>query len=74
MGNRLEDFSLTRQETRIAAALVDGLTVKEIANAFGVSSETVRQHLKAIFAKTNTHRQAELVSLLVSSSRQPPDA
>ncbi|MBN9324940.1 MAG: hypothetical protein J0H24_24155, partial [Delftia acidovorans] len=50
-----------------AAALVDGLTTREIADAFGVSIETVRHHLKSIFAKTDTHRQAELVSLLVAS-------
>ena len=67
MGTRSEEFGLTRQETKIAAALVDGLTTREIADAFGVSIETVRHHLKSIFAKTDTHRQAELVSLLVAS-------
>ena len=73
MGTRSEDFGLTRKETKIAAALVDGLTTREIADVYGVSIETVRHHLKSIFAKTDTHRQAELVSLLISSPRWSPD-
>ena len=73
MGTRSEDFGLTKQETKIAAALVDGLTTREIADVYGVSVETVRHHLKSIFVKTDTHRQAELVSLLISSPRWSPD-
>ena len=73
LGTRTEAFGLTRQETNVAAALVDGLTTREIADAFGVSIETVRHHLKSIFVKTDTHRQAELVSLLVSTQRWPSE-
>jgi len=32
-----------------------------------MSYETVRLHLKHIFAKTGTHRQADLVRLLVQA-------
>lgn len=62
---RAQSFGLTRQEAKVAAALVDGLRVDAIANAFGISSATVRQHLKATFAKTDTHRQAELIAKLI---------
>ena len=74
MGTRSEDFGLTKQETKIAAALVDGLTTREIADVYGVSIETVRHHLKSVFFKTDTQRQAELVSLLISSQRWSPDS
>jgi DNA-binding CsgD family transcriptional regulator len=70
---KTEEFGLTRQETRVAMSLVDGLTVKEIADTFGISYDTVRKHLKSIFVKTKTHRQAELVSRLVSPAPSTAD-
>lgn len=70
---KTEEFGLTRQETRVAMSLVDGLTVKEIADTFGISNDTVRKHLKSIFGKTKTHRQAELVARLVSPTQPLPD-
>ncbi|MCB1498617.1 MAG: helix-turn-helix transcriptional regulator [Bauldia sp.] len=62
-------FGLTQQETRILSLLAEGRRVDGIASALGVSVATVRQHLKAIFAKTNTHRQADLIAKVL----QPPD-
>jgi DNA-binding CsgD family transcriptional regulator len=38
--------------------------LEEIAAANDVSLGTVRSQIKAVFAKTHTHRQAELVGLL----------
>ena len=70
---RTEEFGLTRQETRVAMSLVDGLTVKEIAETFGISYDTVRKHLKSIFGKTKTHRQVELVARLVASPTNTSD-
>ena len=35
-----------------------------IAHARGIARVTVRNQIKAIFAKTGTHRQSELVALL----------
>jgi DNA-binding CsgD family transcriptional regulator len=54
-------YGLTAAEARIAGALATGASLKEIAGRH----ETVRLHLKHIFAKTGTHRQADLVRLLV---------
>lgn len=56
-------FGLTPREAAIAAAVCAGSSVSEIAGTFGISREAVRFHLKAIFAKTETHRQSELVAL-----------
>ncbi len=57
-------FGLTSAETRIALTLARGQNLEEIASENSVSLGTVRNHLKAIFAKTKTHRQGELVALL----------
>lgn len=57
-------FGLTAAESRLAMRLRSGESLSEIADASGVSRQTVRQHLKSIFLKTGTNRQAELVLLL----------
>ena len=57
-------FGLTPAESRLAAALSDGSTLVQAAKALNISWETARTQLKAVFAKTNTHRQSELVALL----------
>jgi DNA-binding CsgD family transcriptional regulator len=57
-------FDLSPAEARVAGGLADGATVEQLASRKGISQETVRGHLKAVFAKTGTHRQSELVRLL----------
>lgn len=61
-------FSLTQAELRVASGMAAGLSPQEIAADAGVSNETVRTHLRALFAKTDTHRQPELVRLLLTLS------
>jgi DNA-binding CsgD family transcriptional regulator/PAS domain-containing protein len=58
-------YGLTRAEATICALLVKGSDLNAISNALHISLETVRTHLKHIFSKTGTRRQAELVSLLL---------
>ena len=62
-----ELFGLTRTEGAVAAALGRGVSVDDIAAGMGIGLATVRSHLKRIFAKTGTHRQAEAVALLARS-------
>lgn len=57
-------FGLTPAEARLAAALCGGKSVGQTALDFGVETSTLRSHLKSIFAKTGTGRQAELVAVL----------
>lgn len=57
-------FGLSRAETALAALLGTGLSPKQAAEQLGVTYETARTQLKAIFAKTGVHRQSELVALL----------
>jgi len=57
-------FDLTPAEARVASALGGGATIREISQQLGIGEETVRTQLKAVFEKTGTRRQAELVRLL----------
>lgn len=58
-------FQFTAQENNIALFLSKGMDLKEIARELKISLHTVRTHLKHIYAKTNTSRQAELMKLLL---------
>ncbi len=57
-------FGLTLAETRLALQLARGDRPADIARRCGVSRTTVSSQLAALFMKTNTRRQAELVTLL----------
>jgi DNA-binding CsgD family transcriptional regulator len=59
-----EMFGLTAAEAALAAGLVEGKSVEDIATDHRISLNTARTQLKAIFAKTSTNRQAQLVSML----------
>jgi DNA-binding CsgD family transcriptional regulator len=57
-------FDLTPAEARVARGIGEGLTVEAIAEAFGLSRETIRSQLKAVLGKTGVGRQADLVAML----------
>jgi len=59
-------YGLSRAESRVAALLASGHRLEQIAERLGIAYETVRKHLKQIFGKTGTFRQAELVRMLVT--------
>jgi DNA-binding CsgD family transcriptional regulator len=59
-------YGLTPAEATVASLLAEGKSVKEIADCTTVRKNTVRIHLKKIFDKTGTKRQAELVKLVLS--------
>jgi DNA-binding NarL/FixJ family response regulator len=63
-------FGLTPAEARVAAALTQGKQLAQIAADFAVSRTTVAFHMRNIFQKTGTSRQAELVALLFRSSNE----
>ena len=60
-----ELFGLTPAETRVTIALFEGFSPQEAAESLGVSFHTVRVHLGRVFEKTGTHRQTELVRLMM---------
>jgi DNA-binding CsgD family transcriptional regulator len=57
-------FGLTEAETQLATSLVSGMTPLEIASRSKLSRSTIRSQLAALFLKTDTKRQSELVALL----------
>jgi DNA-binding CsgD family transcriptional regulator len=58
---------LTRTEASIASMLVQGKTLQEISEHLRISAGTARWNLKNVLHKTETRRQADLVSLLLNS-------
>ncbi|MGH8355452.1 MAG: helix-turn-helix transcriptional regulator [Pseudomonas sp.] len=60
-------FQLTATETEVALLMLDGLTLDEAADALGIMKNTVRAHLRGVFAKTGATRQALLVKTLLNS-------
>jgi DNA-binding CsgD family transcriptional regulator/PAS domain-containing protein len=59
-------FRLTDAEADVALRMMHGADLKEISEELSLSLTTVRTHLQHIFDKTDTHRQAELVRLLLA--------
>jgi len=57
-------YGLTSAELQLVCGLINGAALKELAALQGISYETVRTHLRRIFSKTGTYRQAELVNLV----------
>lgn len=57
-------FRLSPAEARLASIIAEGTSPEQAAEQLGLARETVRNQLKAVFAKTDTHRQAELIALL----------
>lgn len=58
-------FGLSSAEARLAIRFALGAPLKETAEALDIATATARNHLKAIYAKTGTRRQAELMLLLM---------
>ena len=57
-------FGLTRTEASLAREILTGATLQDAAARLGITEGHARQRLKALFGKTGTSRQAELVLLL----------
>lgn len=58
-------YGLTPAQARLARGLLDGETLETLSRRDAVSRNTLRAHLVQLFAKTDTHRQAELVCRLM---------
>ena len=66
-------LGLTPAEGRVAAALAEGATMRDIANATYRAESTVRELVKRIHLKLNISRRADLVRMVLSlAARQSP--
>ena len=60
-------FDLTPAESRVAAAVAEGLTDEQVAERMRTAPSTVRTHVNNVYAKTGVSRRAELAMLLNAS-------
>lgn len=60
---------LSRVETGVAEGLLGGHSVSEVGEELGISVNTVRFHLKNLFAKTGTSRQGDLIRVLSATAQ-----
>jgi DNA-binding CsgD family transcriptional regulator len=58
-------FQLTTPEAKLACIIARGAPLQIAARDLEIPWETARKRLKSVFAKTYTHRQSELVALLL---------
>jgi DNA-binding CsgD family transcriptional regulator len=59
-------YGLTAMEVRVLLGIVETGGVPAVSADLGISGTTVRTHLKNLFAKTGTNRQADLVKLVAA--------
>jgi DNA-binding NarL/FixJ family response regulator len=52
--------TLTPRELQVVASIVDGATNKDIGNQFGLSEQTVKNHLAHVFDKLGVSSRLEL--------------
>lgn len=60
---------LTEREHAALDQLMEGRSNQDIADALGISVETVKVHLKHIYSKLGIHRRAELLSARLGTQR-----
>ena len=59
-------LGLTSPESRVAVWLAEGKSVRDIAQAAGLSENTIYWHLQQIYQKKSISRQVDLVRLVLS--------
>ncbi len=67
----VEAYCLTPREQQITQAVARGLSNQEIAAELFLSAHTVRDHLKAVFAKVGVGSRGELVAKLFADHYGP---
>lgn len=65
-------YGMSRVETGLACELAMGRSLIEAATSLRVREATARTYLKQLFLKTGTHRQVELVRLLIAGAAAMP--
>lgn len=62
----MEIFDLTPTEARVAGSLARGNRAADVAKELGVTQTTLSFHLRNLFQKTGTNRQADLIALILA--------
>jgi DNA-binding CsgD family transcriptional regulator len=60
--SQFDSWKLTASERDVAALMIKGLSIAEIASVRGSADGTVKAHLNAIYRKSNARNRAEVLS------------
>lgn len=64
-------YDLSKREGEVMQSVLRGLSTGEMANTFHIASDTVQDHLKAIFERVGVRSRRELVGQLFAQQYQP---
>jgi DNA-binding CsgD family transcriptional regulator len=67
----VSNSTLSRREAQVALACAEGLTNAEIGRRLFIGEQTVKFHLRNIFAKFGVRRRTELISRLLVQEARP---
>lgn len=65
--SHFDEWKLTASERDVAALMVKGLSISEIAKVRGSAEGTVKAHLNAIYRKANARNRAEVLSHIMDT-------
>ncbi len=68
-GRLVEYLELTPRQSEIAQRICEGLTYKAIAQQTGISINTVRMHMRALFSKLGAHDRLSVVLRMIAADR-----
>ena len=66
LGHIMDAYKLTQAEARVALAVSSGHNVGEAARLLSLSPNTIKTHLRRIYAKTSTEGQVQLAGLVTA--------
>ena len=64
-------YGLTLTETKVTTLIMRGYSAKETAVKLGISYNTIKVHLRHVFAKARVRNQRALISLMFSNQSSP---
>ncbi len=65
--SHFDTWKLTASERDVAALMIKGLSISEIASVRGSADGTVKAHLNAIYRKSNARNRAEVLSHIMDT-------
>jgi DNA-binding CsgD family transcriptional regulator len=62
----MDAYGLTLREARVAGTVASGASIVDCARRLRISPNTVKTHLRRVYEKTGTSRQADLTRLIAT--------